>query len=108
MLSRLLVDDDLGSYFHVNNCPSDAAGPDGRPVCACWSVFWPELRDEPGSPNDLRHLGWMVAVHNDYVPEGKRYTFWLISKGERCLKGEGTSDAVALDQIRKKISTERR
>lgn len=32
--------------------------------------------------------------------DGERYTFWLLTKGDRCIKGEGRSDAEALNQIR--------
>lgn len=53
-----------------------------------------------GSPEDLRAAGWSVAAHNDYRLSGKRFTFWLMTKGVRCLKGEGSTDAEALDQIR--------
>lgn len=55
-------------------------------------------------PHDLRAAGWAVAVHNDYTLAGKRMTFWLLTKtvGHQlvALKGEGTSDRDALDQIR--------
>ncbi|MCC2108012.1 MAG: hypothetical protein KDJ40_10790 [Hyphomicrobiales bacterium] len=55
----------------------------------------------PSSPDDLRAQGWMVAVHNDYRLNGKPHTFWLLTNAQgRALKGEGSSDAEALDQIR--------
>ena len=55
---------------------------------------------EEGSPDDLRDSGWSVAVHNDYSQDGWDYTFWLLTKEGRCLKGEGITDAIALNQIR--------
>jgi len=51
-------------------------------------------------PGDLRALGWSVATHNDYRQDGKFHTFWLLTKSGQCVKGEGESDAEALNQIR--------
>lgn len=51
-------------------------------------------------PDDIRALGWMVAVHNDYRLDGMFHTFWLFTKNGRAVKGEGTSDAEALNQVR--------
>jgi hypothetical protein len=31
---------------------------------------------------------------------GESFTFWLFTKGDRCVKGEGRSDAEALDKVR--------
>jgi len=53
--------------------------------------------------SDIRALGWAVAVHNDYKLNGISYTFWLFTKGSMCAKGEGLTDAEALDQCRKAI-----
>jgi len=45
----------------------------------------------------LRAAGWSVAVHNDYVLDGRLRTFWLLTrKGGTCAKGEGLDDAAAL------------
>lgn len=55
------------------------------------------------SPNDLRKLGWSVAVHNDYKLNSENYTFWLMIKGNIALKGEGKTDEEALNQIREQI-----
>jgi hypothetical protein len=44
----------------------------------------------------LRRDGWMVAVHNDYRQDGELRTFWLMTKGERAVKGEGRTDEEAL------------
>lgn len=42
----------------------------------------------------------MVAVHNDYRKGKKLFTFWLMTRSDgRFLKGEGATDAIALDQI---------
>jgi hypothetical protein len=54
-------------------------------------------------PSDLRCDGWSVAVHNDYRQDGKDYTFWLLTKGNVAVKGEGRNDAEALDIVRKKV-----
>ncbi len=51
--------------------------------------------------DDLRMGGWSVAVHNDYYKEGVRYTFWLLTRGDRFVKGEGLTDTLALDQARR-------
>ena len=57
-----------------------------------------------GSADDLRALGMSVAIHNDYHQCEKRFTFWLLTvplNGViRAFKGEGETDAEALDKIR--------
>ena len=55
-------------------------------------------------PDDIRAAGWMIAVHNDYRLNGELYTFWLFTKDDRAVKGEGKSDAEALDEIRRKLN----
>jgi len=52
----------------------------------------------------LRQAGWMVAVHNDYKVCGILHTFWLFTRGNKCVKGEGQTDSIALDEIELKIS----
>ena len=52
------------------------------------------------SPDDIRAEGWMVAAHNDYKLNGRGYTFWLFTRDDRCVKGEGKTDAAALNEIR--------
>lgn len=52
---------------------------------------------------DIRAAGWAVAVHKDYRIGEKSYTFWLFTKDDRCVKGEGRSDAEALDAVRLKL-----
>lgn len=45
----------------------------------------------------LRDDGWSLAVHNDYVLDGRLRTFWLFTRrGGTSLKGEGAGDAQAL------------
>lgn len=56
------------------------------------------LRDSV--PDDIRAAGWAVAVHNDYRLAGVAHTFWLFTRGDRCIKGESLTDAEALNQIR--------
>ncbi len=58
----------------------------------------------PGSADDIRALGWAVAVHTDYRLGGVPHTFWLFTKGEIAIKGEGRTDAEALDQVRAAIA----
>ena len=51
--------------------------------------------------DDLRAKGLTVAVHNDYRLNGERCTFWLFVDGAgMSYKGEGQTDAVALNQVR--------
>ena len=59
------------------------------------------------APDDLRAAGWSVAVHNDYRLNGVAHTFWLMTKGDRCVKGEGRTDAEALAQIRALVDERR-
>lgn len=54
--------------------------------------------------DDIRSQGWSVAVHNDYRQGGLFYTFWLFTKDGQCIRGEGRTDAEALNFIRSKIS----
>lgn len=56
-------------------------------------------------PDDIRAQGWAVAVHNDYRQHGEPHTFWLFTKGERAIKGEGRSDAEALNQVRASLAS---
>lgn len=51
-------------------------------------------------PDDIRADGWVVAVHNDYKLAGVPHTFWLFTKDDHCVKGEGLSDAEALEAVR--------
>lgn len=50
----------------------------------------------------------MVAVHNDYVLNGRRFTFWIFTHPSgRYVKGEGSTDAEALWQCRLQASDSR-
>ena len=60
---------------------------------------------EERTPDDLRAMGWSVAVHNDYRINGEPHTFWLFTKDERAVKGEGHTDADALNQIRAALAS---
>jgi hypothetical protein len=57
----------------------------------------------PGCPDDIRAQGWAVAAHNDYRLNGESFTFWLFTKGDRAVKGEGRTDTEALEEIREKL-----
>ena len=61
---------------------------------------------EEAVPDDLRGAGWAVAVHNDYRQDGEPHTFWLFTKGERAIKGEGSTDAKALNQVRTALASD--
>ena len=54
-------------------------------------------------PDDLRSYGWAVAVHNDYRQDSEDFTFWLLTMEDHCIKGEGRTDAEALNQIRQAL-----
>lgn len=57
------------------------------------------------SPDDFRRIGYSVAVHNDYRLDGEAHTFWLLTHPEgHWLKGEGRTDAEALDAIRSSLN----
>lgn len=49
--------------------------------------------------DEIRRKGWMVAVHNDYRLNGEFFTFWLFTKGNSCVKGEGRTDEEALTLV---------
>jgi hypothetical protein len=65
----------------------------------------PSLKHAPseGCADDIRASGWAVAVHNDYRLNDVPHTFWLFTKGNRCVKGEGKTDAEALNQVRAQL-----
>lgn len=46
----------------------------------------------------MRELGWLVAIHNDYVQGGKVHAFWLFTRRAdgRFVKGEGVGDTAGL------------
>lgn len=58
-------------------------------------------------PDDLREAGLMVATHNDYMLNGERHVFWMMTVGHGkattlAFIGEGKTDQEALDVIRAK------
>jgi hypothetical protein len=55
--------------------------------------------------SELRAKGWAVAVHNDYRLGGVDHTFWLFTRGEVAVKGEGTSDLEALKLVLAQVET---
>lgn len=57
-------------------------------------------------PDDLRLQGWAVAIHNDYRQGGVQHTFWLFTKNGSALKGEGATDAEALDEVRAQLEVQ--
>lgn len=63
----------------------------------------PQEQQGAGVPDDIRAAGWAVAVHNDYRLGGEAHTFWLFTKDGRAVKGEGTTDAEALNAVRQTI-----
>lgn len=69
-----------------------------------------ELRGEGepalASPDDIRALGWVVAIHNDYQILQQLHTSWLFTKDGRAVKGEGSTDAIALNQVREEIDND--
>ena len=67
-----------------------------------------QLAWSKGTADDLRDLGWRVAVHNDYRLDDRDHTFWLMTLGVPggrmiALKGEGRDDGDALDLIREQV-----
>lgn len=58
---------------------------------------------DPARPDDLRAAGWAVACHNDYTLGGEAHTFWLFTRGTLAVRGEGKTDAEALDHVRGQI-----
>ncbi len=65
----------------------------GALVVAGLLAFWPLIIA----------LGWAVACHNDYTMTGVSHTFWLFTKDGQAVRGEGKTDAEALDQVRVQI-----
>jgi hypothetical protein len=53
--------------------------------------------------HSFRLGGWRVAAHNDYMMRGLLYTFWLLTNGIYCAKGEGLTDLEAIIEVKKAI-----
>lgn len=64
---------------------------------------WVDTTADDARPDDIRAAGWMVAVHNDYKLNGTFHTFWLFTKDGRAVRGEGLTDAGALNDVRAQI-----
>ena len=61
------------------------------------------MADTTDTLSAIRAAGWAVAVHNDYRLQGEPHTFWLFTKGDRAVKGEGRTDAEALEEVRRQL-----
>lgn len=49
---------------------------------------------------EIRDLGWMVAVHNDYFQNGHGMTFWLFThRNGKWIRGEAETDVEALNNV---------
>jgi hypothetical protein len=71
-----------------------------------WSSPFDVANVRRGLVDDLRARGWSVAVHNDYRQGGEARTFWLLTHPDgRWAKGEGRTDAEALEKIRAYLPT---
>jgi len=57
------------------------------------------LRDPFVVLKGLREAGWAVACHNDYKLHKQNWTFWLFTKGNYAVKGEGITDLDALEEV---------
>lgn len=89
---------------HIEQCKQYRSAPN------CWHTSCPysgEAKDMKNDGNLQRLLesiharGGMVAVHNDYMQDGERHTFWLFTFPDGTyLKGEGKTDVEALAFIR--------
>lgn len=64
------------------------------------------VKRDMSKPDDIREAGWVVAAHNDYTQRGKPHTFWLFTRNGQCVKGEGKTDKIALNQIRRELELE--
>lgn len=57
--------------------------------------------------SNLRDLGYLVAVHNEYVVDGVVHAFWLFTNTGtgRFVKGEGITNGLAITEA---LATARR
>ena len=91
-----------GPQAATHPTPTEQAAMDARPEPDASGRPWPESH----IADDIRARGLNVAVHNDYQQDGEHYTFWLFTDpaSGKWFKGEGKSDAEALDQIRAQLA----
>lgn len=63
---------------------------------------------DPSKPDDLRAQGLQVSTHNDIVHNGVLGTLWIFirSMDRKIFRGEGGSDAEALNQVRAQLKNE--
>jgi hypothetical protein len=65
-----------------------------------WRMHSTEIeRLRESNADDIRALGWAVAVHNDYWQDGKSLT-----KDGHAVKGEGPTDCDALNAVRHEVA----
>ena len=107
---RYVVEHDEG-FLHIY-AAANLQAVFGAPVATTGPAAWhPDVLPanlEPSFTQSLaafRLAGWAVAVHNDYMLNGVPHTFWLFTKGDRCVKGEGLTDREALNEVRSRLAT---
>lgn len=81
------------SPLHAPDCPTAEIERLKAQLALCGESL---LRSSDGMLSMLRGAGWVVAVHNDYVLDGRKMTFWGFSRNDRWVRGEGATDADAL------------
>lgn len=82
-----------GVELHKEACPAAEIERLKAQLALCGESL---LRSSDGMLSMLRGAGWVVAVHNDYVLDGRKMTFWGFSRNDRWVRGEGATDADAL------------
>ncbi len=88
----------IATHWYCRNCRPRRM-PLTQTRCRCCGadrLRYGSVAPKATSADDLRARGWAVAVHNDYLQEGKPHTFWLFTKGILCVKGEDETDAAAI------------
>jgi hypothetical protein len=69
------------------------------------------VADPAALPDDLRNAGLTVAMHTDlaYGMGGERMSFWMMVRDDgMSFKGQGATDAEALNQIRVAVAPKKR
>lgn len=57
----------------------------------------------PADSSDIRSAGWTVELHREYWELGHKMILWLFSNGATLVRGEGPSEADALENARHQI-----